>query len=54
MPRLELIPMRVEQTAGFASAVGVMRPHLLHHLAQQQVGQLVLAARPVQAQLDRR
>src|SRR3546814_4814217 len=41
-PLLELIPMRIEQTAGFAPTVGAMRPNHLDHLTQQQVGQLLL------------
>src|SRR3546814_2665359 len=49
-PPLELIPMRIEQTAGFAPTVGAMRPNHLDHLTQQQVGQLLLTAGPVQAE----
>ena len=52
-PLLELVSLAIEQPAGLAPPVGAMRPHLLHDLPEQQVGQLVLAAGPVQAQLDR-
>jgi hypothetical protein len=50
-PLLELVPVRIEQPAGLAPAVGPMRPHPLNHLTDQHIGQLVLVAGPVQAEL---
>lgn len=46
--------MLPEQPPRLAVTVDPMRPDPFHHLGDEQVGQLLLAALAVQSQLDRR
>ena len=50
-PRLELVVVGHQHRPGHAVAVGTMRAHRLAHLGQERVGQLLLAAAAVEADL---
>lgn len=50
-PLDQLVPVPIEQPTGLTPPVGAIRPHLLHHLTQQHIGQPVLVAGPIHSEL---
>jgi len=53
-PDLDLLGMLFQQPPRLAVTIETVRPDLLHHLGQEQIGELVLATSPVQTGLHRR
>ncbi len=47
------VPVGIEQPAGLTPPVAAMRTDLLHNLGKEQISQLILAAGPIEPQLDR-